>query len=111
MDSHKTIEHSTTVIEDAEEDDIDQLRKNYFATLDASIDLLVRNSLCSGLGSSVQAIPMHSYLGAKIPAITNWYKPEIISTLEHVSNEPTNTDKIHSAKSSQFTIENLIKKE
>lgn len=106
-------------IENDDIDEMEQLRKNYLATLDASIDLLVRNSLCSSLVTSNNHQMMHSPLLLSSPS-TSWaYQtassssvglPSVqsIASLSNGSRNPI--EKTYSAKSSKFTIENLIKK-
>lgn len=106
-------------IENDDIEDMEQLRKNYLATLDASIDLLVRNSLCSSLVTSNTHQMMHSPLLLGGPS-TSWaYQtassiPASVSSLQSIasmSNGIKNPiEKNYSAKSSKFTIENLIKK-
>lgn len=106
-------------LENGEIDDMEQLRKDYLATLDASIDLLVRNSLCTSLVTSNTHQMLHSPLLLSSPS-TSWaYQTassssvgvtslQSIASLSSGSKNPI--EKNFSAKSSKFTIENLIKK-
>lgn len=69
-------------------------RQNYFATLDASLDLLVRNTICSSL--------------ANAQAANEVVQKNIQESQKCVRKD---TEKLSYSKSSLFTIENLIKKE
>lgn len=104
------------------DDEMEQLRKNYLATLDASIDLLVRNSLCSSLVTSNTHQMLHSPLLLTSPS-TSWaYQTASssssgISSLQSIASLPNGSKNpieqkysAKSSKSSKFTIENLIKK-
>lgn len=106
-------------IENDDVDDMEQLRKNYLATLDASIDLLVRNSLCSSLVTSNTHQMMHSPLLLSSPSPSWAYQTAssssvgvpYLQSIASLSNGSKNLiEKKYSTKSSKFTIENLIKK-
>lgn len=73
---------------------VEHFRQNYFATLDASLDLLVRNTICSSL---VNARAVSDVVQKNIEESDKCVRKDI--------------DKISFSKSSLFTIENLIKKE
>lgn len=94
-----TSELNTTIRKDEDQDDstdevltgVEHFRHNYFATLDASLDLLVRNTICSTLASARAANEV---------AEKNFQESQKCAARK---------DRI--SKSSLFTIENLIKKE
>lgn len=119
-------------------DDLEQLRKNYLATLDASIDLLMRNSLCSSLALQQQQqtelatssancwrpLPNNHRFQRSVAFCESGDMQQLqssplmlslpsISTLSPPSSTVSkmNATKLYSNKSSQFTIENLMKKE
>lgn len=91
------LESNTTIRKDENEDDstdevlptVEHFRQNYFATLDASLDLLVRNTICTSLANARAA-------------------NEVVQKNLEESQKCT---KRSISKSSLFTIENLIKKE
>lgn len=95
-------------------DDIDRLRKSYIASLDASIDLLMRNSIGSNLPAMSALIGLPQHLAPQRHSATttspsgmfHWYQPPTSEADKpDVPIAPTNT------RSTQFTIENIIRKE
>ncbi|KAG4071772.1 hypothetical protein HA402_011926 [Bradysia odoriphaga] len=95
-------EPNTTIRKDEDQDDstdeilpgVEHLRQNYFARLDASLDLLVRNTICSSL---VNARAANEVVQKNIQELKKCSRKEM--------------EKSSTSKSSLFTIENLIKKE
>lgn len=95
-------EINTTARKDEDLDDstdevipgVEHFRQNYFATLDASLDLLVRNTICSSL---VNARVANDIVQENIQESHKCVRKDI--------------EKLSLSKSSLFTIENLIKKE
>lgn len=95
-------EITATIRKDEDQDDstdeilpsAQHFRQNYFATLDASLDLLVRNTICSSLANARAA---NEVVQKNIQESQKCVRKDI--------------DKLSSSKSSLFTIENLIKKE
>lgn len=95
-------ESNTTLRKDDDHDDstdevlpgVEHFRQNYFASLDASLDLLVRNTICSSL---VNAKVANDAVQKNLQESQNCVRKDI--------------EKLSLSKSSLFTIENLIKKE
>lgn len=95
-------EINTSIRKDEDQDDstdevlpgVEHFRQNYFASLDASLDLLVRNTICSSLANARAA---NEVVQKNIEEKQKCVRKDI--------------DKLTCSKSSLFTIENLIKKE
>lgn len=96
-------ELNATIRKDEDQDDstdevlpgVEHFRQNYFASLDASLDLLVRNTICSSFANNARTAN------------------EIVQKNHHESQKCARKEiaKLSCSKSSLFMIENLIKKE
>lgn len=100
-----------------EADEMERLRMNYMASLDASIDLLMRNSLCSGLPGMSAMLTPNNVLPSTHSTTTisngllHWYQPPTLeSHTAEVKAVPHNSNTT-STRSSQFTIEHIMRKE
>lgn len=98
---------STNIRKDDDQDDstdeilpsVEHFRQNYFASLDASLDLLVRNTICSSL--------VNARAANEAAAASATTQKNVQETQNSVRKD---ADKHSISKSSLFTIENLIKK-
>lgn len=106
-------------------DSLERMRRSYIASLDASIDLLVRNSIAFspgmfGAGTALAAQPsaFTALSSIALPAMTggpatvqhHWHKPQPNAAAQHANQRDTTTSS-GSSRSAQFTIENLIRKD
>lgn len=105
--------------QDVEEDDgekldsiiaVEQLQKNYFATLDASLDLLVRHSLEKSI-NDMRLMKADVINNGELP-IDECEESQIKTEINSVQTTPnqTTTATKESTKTTLFTIENIIKK-